>query len=105
MTPTEQDNADKQQYRFAHNPLAHRLFHTFRAMVTKKGVDAAITDIAEAQAADRKKHELQARIDELDRLMSSKVLERAWVPELDVYYNDRLAALKAQQELEKYGKA
>ena len=46
-------NADEQQYRFAHNPLADKLFHTFRAMVTEKGVDAALADIAEVQAADR----------------------------------------------------
>ena len=52
-------NADEQQYRFAHNPLANQLFHTFRAMVTEKGVDAALADIAEVQAADRKQHELQ----------------------------------------------
>jgi len=40
----------------------------------------------------------EARIDELDKLMSTKILEHAWIPELDRYYNDRLATLKESKD-------
>lgn len=46
---------------------------------------------AHLQAAVR-----SARIGELDKLMSSKILERAWIPELDKYYDERIRLLKKE---------
>lgn len=39
----------------------------------------------------------EARVNELDMLMSSKLMSNAWFPELDVYYNQRVAALTPKE--------
>lgn len=43
---------------------------------------------------DLERIKVEARIDELGELMSSKMMSKAWFPELDRYYDDRIDNLQ-----------
>ena len=92
-TPTtpQNDHSEQDLEMVSDTPEMNELIEQLIDKIYQMAISAVSKDYADKLLTA---HEKKVRIDELDKLMSSKILEHAWVPELDAYYSRRINQLK-----------